>query len=274
MATKTQSENHPDSSSKNPCSTRLVTSFQSLGRIGKSTFAQALLSWADYAGFTSAAIDADEEHRTLSGWYGDEVTTVPFRRRDDLLPILDAVGQAALELIDFPAQSTDAILQGIRDFDALRTLTERGVRLTVALFASEERLGMLSAHKIISQLGCQADYLIVTNPARFTSERFENSKLPGLIPEAGRIHLGAITHYTMEHLDAVSKAQRKSLTFSAAAPLLNPASKHELQAWLNAVFAQCEDHASLLVPDLSAIKSKVLRVDGPGPAQIINPYDL
>ena len=254
--------------------TRLIAPLQSLGRIGKSTLAQALLSWADYAGIASAAIDADEEHRTLSGWYGDEVVALPFRQKEDLLPMLDAVGQAPLEIVDFPAQATDTILTAIREFGALQTLAERGVRLTVPVFASGERTGMLSAHRIITELGNEADYLIVTNPARFKSEVFTDSKIPALIPDAGHVHLGAITAYTMSHLDTAGKNARRALTFEDALPLLNSASRHELRAWLNAVFTQFEDHSGVLLQDPSLIQQRVLRMQKPTLTGAINPYDL
>lgn len=256
--------------------TKLIAPLQSLGRIGKSTLAQAMLSWADYAGIPSAAVDADDEHRTLSGWYGDEVTRLPFRSKEDLLPLLDAVGQAPLELVDFPAQATDMILSAIRDFGALQTLAERGVRLTIPLFASSERAGMLSAHRIITELGADADYLIITNPARFKSDIFTNSKIPAMVPGAGRVHLGAITAYTMGHLDEAGKAARRPLTFEEALPLLNntSASRHELRTWLNAVFCQFEDNAELLIPDVSLIQHRVLRAANPVLTETVNPFDL
>lgn len=257
-----------------PIKTRLIAPLQSLGRIGKSTLAQALLSWADYAGILSAAVDADDEHRTLSGWYGEEVTALPFRGKEDLLPLLDAVGQAPLEIVDFPAQATDTILAGFRDFGALNTLAERGVRLTVPLFASGERTGMLSAHRIITELGAAADYLIITNPARYQSATFDSSKIPAMIPQAGRIHLGAVTGYTIGQLDSASRTARRALTFEAAIPLLNSASRHELQAWLNSLFVQFEDSSQWLIPAETKLQQRVFRPDKVAPQEAVNPYDL
>ncbi len=45
---------------------RLVTCFQSSGRIGKSTVFEGILAWARFAGIPVAAVDCDAEHRTLS----------------------------------------------------------------------------------------------------------------------------------------------------------------------------------------------------------------
>lgn len=253
--------------------TRLVTALQSLGRIGKSTLSQAILSWADYAGIATAALDADEEHQTLSGWYEGRAQFMPFRVRDDLLPIVDAAGEAPLELIDFPAQSTDAILQGFDDFGVLRTLKKRGVRLTVAIFASNERAGMLSAHKIITQLGNEVDYLLVSNPARFKSDDFDKSTIPSLIPNAHRIHLSAITSYTIQNIDAAGKKKRKSLTFEDAMDHVTEGSKSEIQAWLNSSFVQLEDAANVLLPDAGLIQNKVFRMAKKDKAKV-SAFDL
>ena len=77
----------PDDDGK-PGPNRIICSLQSTGRIGKSTVAQALISWFGFAGVEFAAIDADGEHQTLSRWYPDIVTRLPFREADDLLPVL------------------------------------------------------------------------------------------------------------------------------------------------------------------------------------------
>lgn len=267
MKTEEQSQIQPK------IKTRLVTSLQSLGRIGKSTFTQSLMSWADFAGIPTAAIDADEEHRTLSGWYGDDVSFMPFRERDNLLPLIDAAGNAPLELIDFPAQSTDSILQGFEDFDGVASLASRGIRLTVALFASDERAGMLSAHKIISTLGDSVDYIIVTNPARFKSEAFEKSTIPSMIPKAARIHLGAITAYTLKNVDEAGKRKRQALTFGKALSDISDGSKSELQTWLNALFLQFEDVANVLLPDPSLIQNRVARNAKPA-RKVVSAFDL
>lgn len=246
---------------------------QSLGRIGKSTLSQALLSWADFAGVPTAAIDADEEHKTLTGWYGERTQFLPFRGRDDLLPMIDEAGQAPVELVDFPAQATEAILQAFQDFAVMDTLDNRGIRLTIAIFASNERAGLLSAHKIISQLADRVDYVIVYNPARFKSDTFDKSVIPTLIPNAPRIQLGAITSYTIQNVDAATKKQRKSLTFLEALEHVSDGSRNELQAWLNQVYVQMEDAADVLLPSTALMQRKVVRAQRKAPAEI-SPFDL
>jgi hypothetical protein len=54
---------------------RLITSFQSTGRMGRSTLQQALISWFAFAGIEFSSVDADSEHKTLSSWYPDIATS-------------------------------------------------------------------------------------------------------------------------------------------------------------------------------------------------------
>ena len=77
---------------------RTLTSLQSTGRIGRSTLKQGLMSWFSYAGIEFNAIDADPEHRTLSSWYPDLTDKKPYHDENDLLPILNAVGEAGVQL--------------------------------------------------------------------------------------------------------------------------------------------------------------------------------
>src|SRR5260221_461566 len=106
---------NPDDDGK-PGPNRIICSLQSTGRIGKSTVAQALISWFGFAGVEFAAIDADGEHQTLSRWYPEIVTKLPFRQTDDLLPILNQTGSMSAMLIDYPAQSTQSLLSAFAQF--------------------------------------------------------------------------------------------------------------------------------------------------------------
>ena len=254
---------------------RLLTSLQSPGRVGKSTLKQALLSWFGYAGIDFAVIDADGEHRTLSSWYPDFTVLRPYRNEEDPLPILNDLGEASVELLDFPAQSTQSILKAFEHFNALDLFDQKQTRLTAFIFASDERAAMTSAAQIISALDGRADYVVVKNPARFTSQIFENSKLPDLLKqfEAPTIEMPRITHGTLDALDVASRQEKKALTFLEAEPMLEIGSSFELQHWRNRLFAQFEDIAHLLLPSPSLIQNRVTRVKAPTPVAI-NPYDL
>jgi hypothetical protein len=254
---------------------RTLTSLQSTGRIGRSTLKQALVSWFSYAGIEFNAIDADPEHHTLSSWYPDITDKKPYRDENDLLPILNTIGEAPVQLVDFPSQETQSILRAFDDFNAFELFAAKNTRPTVFIFASDERSAMLSAHQIISSFESQANYVIVENPARFTCRVFYHSKLPEILKtfNAPTIQIPRITAATMETLDGASKRMKKALTFREAEPVLEIGSRFELEHWRNRLFVQFEDIADILLQSPELIQRKVER-----PRQkklaVIDPYDL
>jgi hypothetical protein len=256
-------------------SRRLLTSLQSTGRIGRSTLKQGLMSWFSYAQIEFNAIDADPEHHTLSSWYPDLADRKPYRDESDLLAILNTIGQAAVQLIDFPSQETQSLLRGFEHFNALELGAAKNTRLTVFIFASDERAAMLSAHQIITAFDSNADYVIVENQGRFTSQVFYRSKLSEILREfnAPTIRIPRITATTLEILDDASKRTKKALTFREAEPILEIGSQFELEHWRNRLFAQFEDIADLLLPSPELIQNKV---DRPKQRRLVplDPYDL
>jgi hypothetical protein len=252
---------------------RLITSFQSTGRMGRSTLQQALISWFSFAELPFAAIDTDSEHHTLSSWYPDLATFHPYKREDDLLPVLNQAGTAPVELIDFPAQATQSILNAFNHFSASRIFVDKGIRLSVCIFASDERAALTSGAQIVTALKDDADYIIVCNPARFTSQVFFASKLAEHLKDSPRLDIPRITGGTIEAVDGASKRERRALTFRQAEPLLEIGSKYELEHWRNRLFAQFEDIAGTLLPDTEFIKKKVIRTAEKSPAAI-DPFDL
>jgi hypothetical protein len=262
----------PDDNGK-PGPNRIICSLQSTGRIGKSTVAQALISWFGFAGVEFAAVDADGEHQTLSRWYPDIVTRLPFRETDDLLPILNETGFMPAMLIDYPAQSTQSLLSAFAHFQAFDFFESKNTRLTSLIFASDERPAMASAAEIISTFGPRSDYIIVKNPARFQSEIFMHSQLPNMLAEysAPTIEIGRITRTTLDHLDAESAKAKKALTFREAEKLLPAGSVIELQSWRNRLFAQFEDICDLLLP--TEVSKRVERPESLTTAKV-DPYSL
>ena len=252
---------------------RLITSCQSTGRMGRSTLQQALISWFAFAGIDFSALDADSEHKTLSSWYPDIATFFPYRRDDDLLPILNLAGTAPVELIDFPAQATQSVLQAIHHFSALQIFADKGIRLTVCIFASDERAALASGAQIVSTLGEGADYLVISNPARFTSQVFFASRLAERLEGSPQIHIPRITGATIEAVDHASKTKRKSLTFREAEPGLEIGCRYELEHWRNRLFSQFEDNAAILLPHPDLIRNRVTRAQEK-PVEAINPFDL
>jgi len=108
------------------------------------------MSWFSYAGIEFNAIDADPEHHTLSSWYPDLTDKKPYRDEQDLLPILNSIGEAPVQLIDFPSQETQSILEAFEHFNAFKLFESKNTRPTVFIFASDERAAMLAAHQTIT----------------------------------------------------------------------------------------------------------------------------
>lgn len=256
---------------------RILTSFQSTGRIGRSTLKQGLMSWFSFAGIEFTAIDADPEHHTLSSWYPDITNKMPYRDEQDLLPILNTVGDAAaVELIDFPSQETQSILKAFDHFNAFKLFESKNTRLTVFIFASDERPAFVSAHQILTAFDSNADYIIVENAARFSSKTFYNSVvlqdiLKGF--KAPTIEVPRITEATLGELDDASRRKKKALTFREGEPLLPIGSKFELEAFRNKLFVQFEDVSHLLLPSPDLIKQRTERVKA-RKLVAVNPYDL
>src|SRR5258705_2622828 len=86
-------------------------------------------------------------------------------------------------LIDYPAQSTQALLAAFAHFQAFDFFESKNTRLTSLIFASDERPAMASAAEIITTFGPISDYIILKNPARFQSDIFIHSHLTKMMSE-------------------------------------------------------------------------------------------
>jgi hypothetical protein len=65
---------------------RFIACTQSTGRVGKSTFAEGLISWLRFAGVTFAAIDGNNQHQTLARRYPNDVDAFNATKSIDDLP--------------------------------------------------------------------------------------------------------------------------------------------------------------------------------------------
>ena len=185
-------------------------------RIGQSTLKQALISWLAYAGIDFSAVDADPVHKTLSSWYPDFTARIPFRTEEDLLGILNVPVAAPVHLIDFPSMQSESILKAFEHFNAAKVFESNSIRLTVFIFASDERAAMNSAHQIVTGLDTTADYVVVKNPARFPSAIFENSKPAAMLKKlnAPTIEIPRITGITYGNLGRCQPKSEESADLS------------------------------------------------------------
>jgi len=245
---------------------RLVTCFQSSGRIGKSTAFEGILAWANFAGIPVAAVDCDAEHRTLSKRLPEAAFVDATRSHDEFLQLIMDLPETPLAVADFPAQATDFLLGAMESLRVLDALDATRTRLTVLMFAADDPTAAASLAKTYRALRDRVDYLLVKNPARFRSQAFDESALAEFFrrTKVPVLDLPTITATTLEQIAVASAERKKHLTFSEALkiPGIHPMCRFEIEYFLNRIFAQCEDAAQFLVPECAVMKNKVNRPAG------------
>jgi hypothetical protein len=257
---------HPDitlNMNPNRIKHRLVTCFQSSGRIGKSTVMEGIIAWAQFAGVPLATVDCDAEHKTLSQRFPSATFVDATRSNDDFLRLIKEMPDLPLALADFPAQATGFLLDALESLSVLDVFDERETRLTVLMFGSDDPTAMMSMAKTYLALGDRADYLLVKNPARFRSKKFDESAIADVFKRKGVpvLELPAITDTTLSEMERASEEAEKHLTFTEAAKLksISDICRFEIEYFINRMLTQCEDAARVLVPDPALIKNKVFR---------------
>ncbi len=242
---------------------RFVTCLQSSGRIGKSTLMEGIMTWAEFAGVPFAAVDCDAEHRTLSDRFPEATFVDATRSNDEFLRLIKEMPDIPLALADFPAQATGFLLDALESLSVLDVFEERDTRMTVLMFGSDDPTAMMSMAKTYLALGDRADYVLVKNPARFRSTKFDETAIAELFKRkrVPVIELPAITETTLTEIERVSEQKQKYLTLTEAAKLksLTDICRLEVQHFLNRMLTQCEDAAPVLLPDPTLIKNKVFR---------------
>jgi hypothetical protein len=243
---------------------RLVTCFQSSGRIGKSTMLEGILAWARFAGISVAAVDCDSEHLTLSKRFPEAVFVDATRSKDEFLELVMELPDVPLSVADFPAQATEFLLSAMESLRVLDALEAQETRLTVLMFAADDPTAAASMAKTYRALDDRADYLLVKNPARFRSHAFDESALAELFRtnRVPVIELPSLTNMTLRQIAIASAEKKKYLTYAEASKTLSIPyiCRNEIEHFLNRILVQCEDAAEVLVPDVGLIKNKVFRV--------------
>jgi hypothetical protein len=243
---------------------RLVTCFQSSGRIGKSTMQEGIIAWARFAGIPVAMVDCDAEHLTLSKKFPEAAFVDATRSTDEFLKLIMSLPDVPLAVADFPAQATDFLLGAMESLRVLDALDERETRMTILMFAADDPTATASMAKTYRALGNRVDYVLVKNPARFRSQAFDETAMAELFKRqhVPLIELPTITNTTLEEIKTASAENKRHLTYVEAAKTVTIPfiCRKEIEHFLNRVFVQCEDAAGMLVPDLTLIQNKVLRV--------------
>ncbi len=226
---------------------RLICPLQSTGQVGKSTVLSSIVEYLKANEISYRAIDADGEHKTLSRWYSNTLH-VPFSEKNDLLTILGSLGTEKVQLIDFPAQATTTLLKALMDFDAIAFLAERGIRVTIVLFANQDQAGMVAASDIFKTLGRTVDYLVVENPVKFGSSGFWKSRLGEAFENDAKLTLPALPDDTVYKINLESKKLNRVCNFIEAVDHLQGIDKMALSCWKKEVFSSLHSVARVFLP--------------------------
>jgi len=248
---------------------RVILAPQSAGRIGKSTAAEAVISWLQYAGVENVLFDLDAEHLTLSNRFPEITTTFPEALRSEDGWARFMAGLTTLDVptvvCDLPAQSTDFILRQLTERNGLDLLEESGIRPTILLFPADDAAARQSAIECVRVLGERADWLVVWQPgpkqlvgaAEWAGSNL-GTRLRAL--QAAEIHLPQLTRLALEEVAKAVRRENRWLPLSEAIGKVGSVARHELELWHNHALTGCEDAAAHLIPDPSLIQRKTTRL--------------
>ena len=246
-----------------PATHRFILPIQSTGRVGKSTTVQALLSWAQFAGIPAGALDADEEHHSLSDAFPESAVLMPRVTTDPdafkRVITMATKKHTPMFLADFPAQATKFILEQFSTFSALDALESAGVKTTILLFPADDKTAQESLGNVVKAFGDRADYILVSNPKCFTQTQFDASPARERMAALGakNLYIPALTKSTMEEVKKENRKVRRELPLVEASELLEDnLSKIELSGWVQKMRLQFQELAPLLV-DPALIKNRV-----------------
>jgi len=263
--------NSRSSMSTAPFSKRLILAPQSAGRIGKSTVAEAITEFLDFAKVDSVLFDLDAEHTTLSNRFEDATIFTDAVRTDDgwdrlmaTLPTIDA----PVIIADMPAQATDFFLRQLAERNGLEQLDRAGVRMTVLLFAADDTAAMQSAVQCVKTIGDKADYIVVRQPGPknlYAPDAWEKTALGKRLETLGahKLELPELTRFVLEEYQAEVKKQGRWLSFAEAAKSTGTVAAMQLEAWRNHALVGCFAISEVLVPDAALIQRQPESIQAP-----------
>jgi hypothetical protein len=241
---------------------RFIACTQSRGGIGKSTLAETLITWLNFAGVPYGALDADRQNQTLSKRYpGNAKLFEATKSEADFLRFIRALPDVPVIVVDFPAQATDLILSYAEHYALPEYFERAGIRPTFLIFAADDSAVKLSGSDTVQFFQDKADYILVENPAKFESEVFKKTQLYKWLIErkTPTIRLPAIAAPTIEAWEALERKSKRYIPLDEASKHqdLHDLSRYELQFFRDRVLSQFDNLASRLVPDTGVIKNRM-----------------
>ena len=250
----------PDQPAAPAYNSTLICALQSTGRIGKSTTTQVIASWLDFAGIKWGGTDADPEHTTFSEYFM-RVIHHPITTASSLDTIFRHAGKTPVSLADFPAGSTRTILDHMEARQTLDALDARGVRLVILLFGSPDPTAEASLREAVMALRDRVKYVLIRNDARFSSEKFDASPAAERLRARGAptISLPVLSPLTLREVSTLENQFKRRLTWAEAREHVGTDSHFDLDNVFHQVAVQCEDAASVLLPDTALIQRRIER---------------
>ncbi len=242
-------------------SATLICALQSTGRIGKSTSLQVITSWLDYAGIRWSGADADPEHTNFSDYFM-RVDRLPITAPSSLDTIFRNAGQnAPITLVDFPAGSTRTVLDHLEARQTLNALDARRVGMVVLLFGSPDPTAESSLRDVVTTLRDRVKYVLIRNDARFSSAKFDASPVGERLRARGTptVALPMLSPLTLKEVAGFETQFKRRLTWAEAREYVGTDSRFDLDNVFRRVAAQCEDAASVLLPDEGLVQRRIER---------------
>ena len=240
---------------------RIVAPIQVRGNIGKSTEAIVRGEWMRARNVEWQGFDLDQDNRTLSDVFPEEVKRVELSSepQSDLIRILRAGTQARVTTIDPRAHLQSLILETLRMLRFPELAAAEGCRLTVLVFPIDELSDMDDIDRTVAELGGSVDWVIVRNPLLQRRTRmFDGSELEAELLRLGAatLTLPALLSDTRTYLR--SKEVKLGRAISPAEALKNPeidlhiTHRMVLEDWLRKLFRQYDLLAGHFLPSEEA----------------------
>jgi hypothetical protein len=256
---------------------RFITAAQGKGGLGKSLLSASLIEYLRYAGVPFKAIDSDALNLSLATRYpGEYVREFDVTKTaNDFGVMLATLPDVPVMILDNPSNFTTEFLSYVEHYSMLDVFDRTQTRLTMFVFMSDDPDARNTAAQLVARFGDRIDWIMVNNPKVFKSDEFKRTGAYDRLVQfnAPIITLPEIQEVTKTLWEELEDAKQQSFAMGEASrhPDLNLVGQMELSGFLDRMFVQFENCASLLLPTADLIKNKVVRAkqgsNGTAPAR-------
>jgi len=252
--------------------TRLIAPFgQAKGRIRKTTSILTLTAFFDECGETWTGRDLDAVNRSFSLRYPGVVKLLPVVGQhgitNQVVKILKASTSGAHSTVvaDTGSGMAPMILETLERLQFFRIAKEAGARLTVLVYAIDDRDAIRELTDAMQVIGNEADYLVVRSPGFYPCSWYDGSPLQKTLLSNGakEITLPTLMPSTIEAILRAEMACGQALTFPNALNHLKGFEWADLDFYLKNSAAEFHRVAEIILPTARAAKLKALAAETP-----------